>query len=141
EPGFFARLAPGDGIVGLVRLDEAGDDFDLPRRTAGIDRRQAKLLDQDERVAVGVVERDRHRIAAAHHVVYALAAPGPGKEPVPESHDIDTQKPREPGGGFGDLDIGMRRHAMMGLSISPSADPVSISTTHKSGSRRRWRSI
>ena len=91
EPGFLARLARGDLLRRLVGIDQPGDRLDLPRRAPGVERRQAELLDQHDAVALGVVQHDRDRRAAPHHVVTALAAPAAGEQAMAKSNYVDPQ--------------------------------------------------
>ncbi len=96
EPGLLDRLAAGDLVVALaVMVDQPGDDLDYPGRKPGEQRRQAELLDQHDRVAIGVVEQDRHRRATADDVIDPLAAPFAGEHPVTEADDIEPQMPLE----------------------------------------------
>ena len=144
-------------------VDQPGDGLDLPRRAAAIERRQAELLDQDDAVAVGVVEQHRDRLAAAHDVEDPLAAPPAGEQAMAETHDIDPQMPGRSRLGLDDFEIGVRRRrgggwrtcrlrlmatssapggqARIGMSSTVSTAALSISTTHRSGSRPRWRAI
>src|SRR5207244_870845 len=118
--------------------------FELPGRTAGEQCREAELLDEHDGVAIGIIEHDCHRLTAAQHVIAALAAPLAGKQAVPEPEGIDPQMSCTNRRRFSNLDIGMRRRRL-GHTVRPSttvsAEPLSISTTQRSGSRRRWRSI
>src|SRR6516162_5737484 len=99
---------------------------------------------------IGIIEHDRHRLTAPQHVIASLGAPLPGKQAVPEPEGIDPQMTRGNRLGVRDLDVTMgrfgrgwrlcHRHAIR-ASMTVPADAFSISTTQRSGSRRRWRSI
>ncbi len=109
EIGFLARLAAGDFFRRFAVVDQTGDRLELPRRAAGIKRRHAELLDQDDAVALRVVQQDTGRGAAPHHVEHPLAAPAAGEQAVAKAHHVDFQMAGKTGLGAEDLDVGMRR--------------------------------
>ena len=171
EIALLAGLAQGDLLGGLaVGVDQPGDVLDLPRRTAAVERRETELLDEHDAVAVRVVEQHRHRRAAADDVEHPFAAPAAGEQAMAEAHDIDPDVPGKAGLGIDDVEIGVgrrRRRAgarwrtwrlrvdcgkpavrllragqvTIGRSSRVSTAALSISTTHRSGSRPRWRAI
>ena len=110
EIALLADLAQRDLLGGLVLgVDQPGDVFELPRRAAAIQRREAELLDQHDAVAVGIVEQHRDRRAAPDDVEHALAAPAAREQAMAEAHDIDPDMPGKAGLGLDDLEIGVGR--------------------------------
>jgi len=62
---------------GFVRVDDSGDDFELPGGKAGEMGGEATLLDQYKRVALRVIEQDRRRVVTKKDLARQLRAPAP----------------------------------------------------------------
>ena len=105
EAGFLAHLAPGDLFGRFVGVDEPRNRLDLPRRAPGVERGHPELLNEDDAVLLGVVQHNRDRRAAPHHVEHPLAAPAAGKQAVAKAYDLDPQMTGKAGLGTEDLDI------------------------------------
>src|SRR5665213_2709217 len=137
DPGLLERFAPGDLLLALAFLvDEAGDNLDDPGGKPGDQRRQAELLDEDDFVAARVVEHDRHRAAAPHHVVDALAAPRAGIEPVAVAHHIEPQMAAE-GDLVRDDPESLTRNGSFALNLLRDGGRGAVDWR---GGARRWRS-
>src|SRR5258708_37464008 len=110
---------------------------------------------------MGVAAQDPARLAAPRHVVDVPGAPFAGKQALAEMDDIEPQEACKADLGALDLDIGVgrqfvgrdrrahtgslsvgnRRQVRIGLSSSDAIEALSISTTHRSGARWRWRAV
>ncbi len=131
KTGFLLGLADRDHFRGLAGVDQAGGHLDLPGRFAGEQRRQPKLLDQHDLVAVGIIQHHRDGPAAPQHVIGALGAPPAGKQAMTEAKNVDPQKALESFGCFDDLDI-----AVSGRSgFSHAAAPVAAAAAMFRGRR------
>src|SRR6185437_16411531 len=92
EPGLLLGLAPRYGGGALVAVDDAGDDFELPGSKAGEMSGEAELLDEDDLVALRIVEQDAGGVMAKEDLARQLGAPAAGEQPVPQEEMIDAEE-------------------------------------------------
>src|SRR5713101_2100880 len=91
EPGFLLGLPTRHRGRGLVLVDDAGDDLELPGGKTRKMRREAELLDEDESVARRVVEQDADRVMAKKHLAREFRAPAAGEETMSQTKMVDAE--------------------------------------------------
>ena len=91
ESGFLLGFAPRDRGGRFVLIDDPGDDLKLPGGKAGKMRGEAKLLYEDEDVALRVIEQDGRRIVAQKDLARELGAPAAGVETMTQPEVVDAK--------------------------------------------------
>ena len=97
--GFLHRLAARHRFRRLAVVDDAGDDLDEPRRErtgqcrleAGDERPHPKLLDEDEQVAVGIVQHHAGGVAPLEDLALERRPPAAVVEAVAQPVAIDAE--------------------------------------------------